>query len=122
MDYIWDDDYRDGKVSEVLVTYGYDLIKTELCDSKCNNGTAIMFTAVDTEPRMIRIEMIGRRTSGAGPLFTRIISGMDAFPNSGSFVIAVRPRTAMMQMRPLTKKPMVMEAFASSGSSNGAAC
>ena len=73
---------------------------------------AIIFTAVDTEPNTISIEIIGLKTSGAKPLFTSIIRGMDSFAKSGSFIIAVSPRTANKHIKPFTKNPYIIDVFA----------
>ena len=73
---------------------------------------AIIFTAVDTEPKTISIEIIGLKISGANPLFTRIIRGIDSLAKSGSFIIAVSPRTASKHIKPFTKNPYTIDVLA----------
>ena len=59
---------------------------------------AIILTAVETEPKTISTEMIGRSSSGATPLLTRISSGMLSVAKFSSFVTAISPRTAIRQI------------------------
>ena len=83
---------------------------------------AIIFTAVDTEPKTIKIEIIGLNKSGATPLFTRIKRGIASFWKSGLSVIAISPTTAIKIITIFTKNPITIEVFASSSLSKGLAC
>ena len=47
---------------------------------------------------------------------------MDSFAKSGSFIIAVSPRTANKHIKPFTKNPYTIDVFAKSGESKGFAC
>ena len=82
----------------------------------------IMLTAVETAPRIIKIEIIGVSALAPGPLLTNVNTGMDALAYAFVCTIANNPITEIKTIMLLTIIPVTATLIASVDLSIASAC